>query len=182
MRFSFKRTTAAVFLVLSITAPVMAASGGHGSSYDDGVTAYGWGDYAAALRIFRKLAQQGDAAAQNDLGIMNEKGKGVAQNYVKAAKWYRLAADQGAAAAQFNLGLLYAKGQGVPQDYVLAHMWFSLAAAQGNKAAEKNRSKAARLMTIAQIVKAQRLARDRRSNEQPPDKSVTFDARWYYPY
>lgn len=183
MRLSFKSTIATIIFVLSFTAPASAGLHGDGSSaYNDGVAAYSKGDYATALRIFRQLAEKGDAAAQNDLGVLNEKGQGVPQNYVEAANWYRLAADQGTAVAQLNLGLLYAKGHGVPKDYVLAHMWFNLAAAQGNKAAEKDRDKAARFMTIAQIVKAQRLAREWRPIKQPLDKRDTFEARWYFQY
>jgi TPR repeat protein len=63
---------------------------------------------------------------------------------------------------------LYAKGQGVPQDYVLAHMWFNLSATQGNQVAKSDRDKAARFMTMAQIVKAQRLAREWKPTTQPP--------------
>lgn len=166
----------------SFVAPVMAASSGNGSSYSDGVAAYNQGDYGAALRIFRKLAADGDAAAQNNLGILNERGYGTPQNYAEAAKFYKLAADQGAAPAQFNLGLLYVKGLGVRKDYVLAHMWFNLAAAQGNKSAKKDLDKVARLMTIAQIVSAQKLARNWKAAKSALTKPATFRARWHYPY
>ena len=41
---------------------------------DDGVAAYKRGDYAIALKEFRALASEGDAIAQNNLGVMYEKG------------------------------------------------------------------------------------------------------------
>ncbi len=55
---------------------------------------------------------------------------------------------------------MYAKGQGVPQDYVYAHMWFNLAAARGDDGANKVRDSVASLMTPAQVVEAQKLARE----------------------
>ena len=80
-------------------------------------------------------------------------------------KWYRKAAEQGVALAQYNLGFMYSKGRGVPQDYVQAHMWYNLAASRlppgtGRDMTVKNRDKAAKYMTPAQIAEAQRLARE----------------------
>ena len=40
-------------------------------------------------------ADQGDAGAQVNLGVMYDHGKGVPQDYAQAAAWYRKAADQG---------------------------------------------------------------------------------------
>ena len=45
------------------------------------------------IRI-KSLAEQGDANAQNELGTMYAKGKGVAKNYFEAWKWYSLALKQ----------------------------------------------------------------------------------------
>ncbi len=98
---------------------------------DEGEAAYDRGDYATAVRLWRPLAEQGVVTAQNNLGVMYEKGEGVPQDYAEAVKWYRLAAEQGYAIAQFNLGFVYAEGQGVPQDYALAVKWYRLAAEQG---------------------------------------------------
>ena len=38
------------------------------------------GDYAAAIRLWRPLAEQGNANAQGSLGYMYEKGHGVLQD------------------------------------------------------------------------------------------------------
>ncbi len=65
------------------------------ANYHVGFKAYQRGDYATALRIFRQLADQGNANAQGNLGLMYEKGKGVPQDYVQAHMWYNLAAAQG---------------------------------------------------------------------------------------
>jgi TPR repeat protein len=45
-------------------------------------------------------AEQGDASAQFNLGLMYDNGEGVPENDIEAVKWYRLAAQQGYAKAQ----------------------------------------------------------------------------------
>lgn len=64
-----------------------------------GVTAYNAGDYATALGEWMPLAEQGDATAQNNLGVMYEYGLGVPKDDAEAVKWYRMAAEQGNALA-----------------------------------------------------------------------------------
>ena len=49
-------------------------------------------NYAEAVKWYRKAADQGDARAQFNLGIMYAKGEGVPQDYVQAHKWVNLAA------------------------------------------------------------------------------------------
>jgi TPR repeat protein len=90
---------------------------------------------------------------------MYTNGQGVPQDYKAAVKWYRLAAEQGDASAQFNLGLMYKNGQGVPQNYIMAYMWFNLAAANGDKGAVKGRDIVAKLLTQADLGKAQEMSR-----------------------
>ena len=131
------------------------------ADFQNGFDAYERGDYATALREFRPLAEQGNAGAQNNLGVMYEKGKGVSQDDKTAVKWYRLAAKQGQANSQYNLGYMYENGRGVLQDYVRAHMWYNLAASQGGtEYATKNRDIVAKKMTPSQIKKAKKLARE----------------------
>jgi clan AA aspartic protease (TIGR02281 family) len=126
MNRTFKETVTA--LMLAVCFAGSAAAG----PFEDGVAAYRKGDYATALRLWRPLAEQGDARAQFNLGIMHYNGKGVAQDYAAATRWYRKAAEQGHAAAQGNLGTMYNRGQGVPQDYATAVSWWRKAAKQGN--------------------------------------------------
>ncbi len=103
---------------------------------EDAAAAYGKGDYAEALKLFRLAADQGNASAQTALGIMYAMGQGVTQDYAEAAKWYRKAADQGDTSAQYNLGSIYRTGQGVPQDYAEAAKFFRLAANRGSANAQ----------------------------------------------
>jgi len=108
------------------------------ADYQDGLDAWQRSDYAMAVKELRQLAEQGDASAQYNLGLMYDNGTGVPQDYAEAARLYRLAADQGHTSAQYNLGLMYTKGTGVPQDYAEAAMLYRLAADQGDDWAQNN--------------------------------------------
>ena len=145
--------TLALLVLLTVQGNVLAG-------WDEGVAAYDSGDYATALKEFRPLAEQGEASAQGNLGVMYAKGQGVTQDYKEAVKWYRKAAEQGDATAQKNLGKMYYDGKGVPPNYLKAHMWFNLAGAAGNDKAVKHRDIVAEKMTPAQIAEAQKLARE----------------------
>ena len=123
-----------------------------------GLAAYEVGDYETALAEFRPLAEQGDAQAQRNLGLMYYNGQGVAQDYGEAVRLFRLAAEQGIADSQLNLGLLYSWGQGVAQDMVRAYMWFDLAAALGNDNGWRVRDLAAESLSPEQIAEAKRMA------------------------
>ena len=125
---------------------------------DDGFAAAQKGDFATALRLWTPLAEQGDTLAQFNLGVMYEKGRGLAQDYKTAVKWYTLSAEQGNAYAQFNLGVMYDNGSGVAQDYVKAHMWYNIAAIDGDADAIKNRDIVTKKMSSSQIEKAQEAA------------------------
>ena len=105
---------------------------------EDGQAAYQRGDFATALRIFRPLAEQGNAEAQRMLGTAFASGQGVPQDFVQAVIWYGEAAYQGDPDAQTNLGAMYANGWGVPQDYAQAVVWYRQAGERGNAGAQSN--------------------------------------------
>jgi uncharacterized protein len=134
--------------------------------WEEADSAYDRGDYAAAYREFKILAEQGDPRAQLRLATMYKHGEGVPQNYTEAVKWYREVAQLGDELSQAALGVMYFEGKGVPQDLVQAHMWFNLAAAQGLTVAASLRDQAAKRMTPAQITEAQRLAREWKPKSQ----------------
>ena len=90
------------------------------------------------IDALRARAEQGDADAQRDLGVMYANGRGIPQDDVEAVRLYRLAAEQGNASAQSNLGFMYATGRGVPQDDAEAVRWWQLAAEQGHADAQYN--------------------------------------------
>jgi hypothetical protein len=128
-------------------------------------------DDVEAARWFRRAAEQGNAEAMTNLGVMCGTGRGVAQDGAEAVRWYRLAVDwwrraaeQGDASAMINLGIRYASGWGVRRDYVQAHMWRNLATLQlsgGDRAQSiKTRDALANLMTPEDLSEAERLARE----------------------
>jgi len=121
---------------------------------------YDGGDDNIVMKDLRRLADQGDARAQYNLGLMYQLGLGVPQDDQEAAQWCRLAGEQGHAGAQIFLGAMYHLGQGVPRDDVLAHMWVNLAAVQGNEGAAKGVEILEKEMTPDQLAEAQRLARE----------------------
>ena len=124
-----------------------------------GWEAYLRGDYAAVLREWRPLAEQGHAGAQFGLGNMYANGRGVPEDDTEAVRWYRLAAGQGYAWAQLGLGVMYANGRGVPEDGVQAYAWFSIAAVQGDDSAEHSKKLIAESMTREERAQARELAR-----------------------
>ncbi|MBI2947190.1 MAG: sel1 repeat family protein [Verrucomicrobia bacterium] len=84
------------------------------------------------LTTLTNLAGNGDAIAQNELGMAYGLGRRVRKASAEEAfKWFRKSAEQGYAPAQYNLGSLYYHGTGVPKDYQEALKWYRKAADQG---------------------------------------------------
>jgi TPR repeat protein len=100
MKRSTKSLLATLVVSLSLAAPVLAGP------FEDGRAAYNSGDYATALRLWLPLAEQGDAIAQFNLGLLYYWGHGVlqdsVQDYVEAHKWFNLAAARGNLSAADN--------------------------------------------------------------------------------
>ena len=105
-----------------------------------------------------KLAEQGDAKAQSNLGLLYGNGLGVPENDKTAVMWYTKAAEQGHARAQTVLGTMYANGEGVPENDVKAYVWVSMAKANGDELAKEIIDVFKTEMTKEQIAKAQELA------------------------
>jgi len=93
-------------------------------------------DYTTSLSEWRQMAEQGQAIAQYNLGIIYEYGRGVRQNDVEAVKWYRKASAQGVSVAQYKLGIMYDNGWGVPPSDTEAVKWYGDAAKQGHPFAQ----------------------------------------------
>ena len=130
-RFSKPLNVTLVALLLACTMPAWADNE---AQFKQAMTAYEAGHYSQALRLLQPLAQQDDAKAQYNLGLLYENGWGVTQNYKKAVAWYQKAANQGIAEAQYNLGVMYEEGRGVQQDYQQAAAWYEKAAGFGETA------------------------------------------------
>ena len=128
--------------------------------YQKGLDAAQNGNYTAALKEWRPLAEQGHSESQFVLGLLYRNGKGVEKDFSTAIKWYLLAAENGHAKAQAKLGYMYVNGEGVNKNYVRAYMWGRLSEINENREG----SELKRIMTIeltpAKIEEAERLVRE----------------------
>jgi hypothetical protein len=68
-------------------------------------------DAAAALKWFRRAAEQGYGPAEARLGSMYRQGRGVNQDYTGAARWLRKASAQGNRLARRELSEMYRLGE-----------------------------------------------------------------------
>lgn len=146
-----------VLIVSTLLVIAGASAAGPAEDTQAAYAAYRRGDYAAAMKLFRRAADEGNGEAANNIGAMYFSGQGVPYDDVEAAKWFRRAAELGDANAQRNLGNSYRGGQGVPRDDVLALVWFNLAIDSGHPKAAEDRDIVLRVLTPAQIAEAQKL-------------------------
>src|SRR5262245_34676464 len=130
--------------------------------------AYERKDFAAAIAVWRPLAEAGNAEAETLLGAMYWSGEGVPRDHREAAKWYLRAAQRGYARAQNDIGYMYGFGEGVPPiDNVQAFKWLSLAVRNYTSKNQARREQAVkdlatvrRRLNSAQIAEAERQIRD----------------------
>jgi len=108
----------------------------------------------------RKLADQGDAEAQYQLGILYHGGDVIPQDDAQAVQWFERAAEQGYAPAQSTLGAYYWAGRGVPEDLTKAYFWSQLALAQGDEISKSRLEGLSAQMTQAQVANARQQAED----------------------
>lgn len=116
------------FLSLFLGFPVFAFA-----DFDRGLKAYNTGDYQTALKEWLVDANNGNSAAQFNMGIIHYN---ELKDYDKAAYWYGKAADQGNAKAQFLLGKMMFQGKVEPKDYAEMARLFRLSANQGYASAQ----------------------------------------------
>ncbi|TXT24626.1 MAG: Sel1 domain-containing protein repeat-containing protein [Gallionellaceae bacterium] len=109
----------------------LAVSPGAQADFQDAVDAYNGGNFLYAFDEFRELALNGDAAAQYRLGLMYDKGEGVARDERQAVSWYIRAAGQDDTRAQFAIAEMYSEGRGVQRDDKQAARWYLEAAGHG---------------------------------------------------
>jgi hypothetical protein len=101
--------------------------------------------YVKAFACYKPLAEQGNAAAQYNLGYMYDNGHGVPRDDGQAISWYKKAADQGYVGAQARLGQA-AQAQPMQEcdqyhkndQYAKAFACYKPLAEQGNAEAQHN--------------------------------------------
>lgn len=120
------------------------------------------GSAASGLDLdgMRRLAEQGDPAAQFAVGAHYVTGEGVTQNYAEAVQWFSQAAAQGHVTAQSTLGVYYGIGRGVSQDYTKAYFWSILAQAGGDEASKYRIPLLVSHLSRGQIVEIQKQANE----------------------
>ena len=150
-------------LVFCLVSTVSAAA----ADFAAGLQAYQKGDYAAAAKEWRPLAEQGSADAQFNLGLLYVDGKGVPLDYGQAIQWFTRAAEQDYEKAQLNLGASYGIGRGVKRDYVQAYKWLNLCAAKGDSKCVAQRDLVAKKLKPAQLATAQRLSSEFSPKKEP---------------
>jgi TPR repeat protein len=154
-------------LAIAAAWSTLAISGVNAGSPEEdfraGLSAFNGGDFAAALRLWRPLAERNDARSQAGIGFMYHRGLGVKTDDAQAAFWLRKAAEQGQAEGQMMLGTLYFFGLGVPQSYPAAYAWCELAQDNGQGEAQICRDAALQSLTEdAQLRDAFRMVRELR--------------------
>jgi TPR repeat protein len=121
-----------IFVAVLLLRAVPAVAG----PLEDGLAAYKAREFDKAVQLLKPLADEGNADAQEKIGRLYERGKGVPKDFTQAESWYRKAAEQGDAAAQARLGFMYRIGEGVTRDPKQAAKWYALGAAKGNPLAQ----------------------------------------------
>lgn len=89
---------AGLLITIALAAPLHADEAGR--------EAFVAGDYEKALDIWQPLAEDGDARAQFNVGLLYDEGLGVEKDPQQARQWWSKAAEQGLLAAGYNLALL----------------------------------------------------------------------------
>jgi hypothetical protein len=113
---------------------------------------------AKSLADLRKLADQGDADAQWQMGVTYHNGEELPHDDAQAMQWFLRAAEKGHVNAQATLGAYYWAGRGVPQDLSKAYFWSAIALAQGDENSKSRLQGLASQMTQAQVSAARQQA------------------------
>lgn len=144
----------ALLLVLLFSLPA------HADQLQDGKAASTRGDYPTAFKLLGPLADQGNAEAQLDLGMMYLDGQGAERNPTEAYAWIRKAAEQDNMAAQGVIGQAYVNGaDGIKQDYAEGYFWLLLSTRDGARLSDSYYAgKAAAYLTAEQKAVADKRA------------------------
>ncbi len=101
-----------------------------------GLEFYDAGEYSKAFETLNKLATEGNALAQQALGVMYQNGQGVTKSEHLALFWFRQAAANNNASAQYLLAALLEKNVGASGNLSEAIKWYRLAASNGHPSAQ----------------------------------------------
>jgi TPR repeat protein len=103
-------------------------------------SAYKNGEYVKAMKLWEKMAKNGDSIAQYNLGALLKSGVGTGASVDEAAKWFLKSAKNGNPAAQFEIGKIFeakaAAGGATGLPAARALIWIKKSANQGYEPAE----------------------------------------------
>lgn len=88
-------------------------------------------NYEASRDAYIRASANGDARAENNLGVMAARGDGGRADYKAAITHFRKAAEMGSSSARYNLGVAYRKGMGVAPDPIAASTEFRISSDMG---------------------------------------------------
>lgn len=94
------------------------------------------GNDRSSLSALESRAKGGDPDAQFKLGVMYDRGDGVARSASHAVEWYTLAARANVPAAQERLGRMLMRGEGTGRDLMAAYIWLKIAVDNGMESAD----------------------------------------------
>jgi TPR repeat protein len=114
---------------------IAAAQAQLGFMYIEGVSPLAK-DYKLGLQWTKRAADQHNARALNNLGVIYTDGKGVPADATEAVKYYRRSAALHDRNGLHSLGVAYEKGLGIEQDFEKARKLFLESAELGNHLAE----------------------------------------------
>ena len=95
-------------------------------------------DYDNAIKWLLKAADLNEREAQRKLGILYNRGDGVAKNQKVAFDWFEKASFNGDHIAMFNMATMYEFGNGISKNEEKAILWYKKSASLGNKQAAEN--------------------------------------------
>ena len=117
-------------------------------------------DDAEAVHWYRKAAEQGDANAQNNLGVMYDIWRRCARRMMpRPCAGSARPQNRDKPLRSTILVSCTPMGEGVPEDDIQAYAWISIASAQGVENAKNAKEFLTVKMTRAEIAEAQKLSR-----------------------
>ncbi len=90
-------------------------------------------NYVEAVKWYRRTANQGNATAQNNLGVQYYTGLGVMESDFEAVHWYRKAAKQGQCRCAIQPWCCICQRRRRAKDEVEAYAWILLTKDRGSK-------------------------------------------------
>lgn len=122
----------------AVVVAVGLLAGAAQADFNSGLASFEKGDFESAIREWTPLAEKGDVAAQFNLGVIYQNGRGVPRDNSQAFYWFRAAGEKGHPKAMLNVAFCYASGAGVGQNYQEAYIWMRKAADKGVILAQYN--------------------------------------------